>query len=331
MIPGIVSILTKLKAFVDNFNRANNPSSLLGASSPTNKWIAFRGTWGINSNKANTATAANTYPMAGIKTGAKTARVKITNGTSGHCGYGLAFWILDSNNWYGLVSDRTYNQTSYQYQFEYPCDYSYQQCGCGITQGQPYSQCGGCGSSPIWGGDPRHGCASCGCGGCSTFLSGPVGTGCPPGSFLVSSNYNGNGQDECAVCGTFSGVGVIGTCSGTTTCRETRTGYIDNYLYFANLIRMSAGSVSLINSRHLGTTQSVGTNVTNLQIETNATATNSVRTSASLDAGAPSTAVVAINGAVQTGVHGIAIAPVTPGANSSTQATSVDDFDYTPL
>jgi len=305
MIPGIVSILTKLKAFVDSFTRTNNASSLAGSTSPTNKWITYRGTWGISSNRANSATAASSYPMAAIKTGAKTAKIKVTNEISARCGYGVAFWVTDANNWYGLYSDRTYQQTSNTYSC---CPSGYGNYGCG----------GVCSQYAPWGGDPGHACGACGCGGCYTYFSGPVGTGCPGGGTLASSNYGGSGQDECAICG---------STANFTTC----TAYYDNYYHYAILMSMASGVASTLNSRLFSTTSSSSNNITYLQFETNTTSANSVTTSASLDGGAASSAVVAITSPTQTGIHGIMLAPRSGGTNASTQATDVDDFDYTPL
>lgn len=328
MIPGVVSVLTKLRAFVDSFNRADNGSSLAGSTSPSNKWLNLRGVWGISGNKASSATAASSYPLATIKTGAKNARVKITNGTSGSCGYGVAFWVTDPNNWYGLVSDRTNYQSTYTYTYTYECSYSYQACGCG---GSGAYSCGGqCCTNPQWGGDPAHACAQCGCNGCATAFCGTVESGCGcPGGFISSINYNGNGMIECGYCGS---CGPAGTCAGTTTCTGTATGTQENYRYYANLIRMNAGTASVLDSRQLGSdTTSNSQNITYLQVETNTTAQNSVRTSASVDGAAPTTAVVAITSPAQTGIHGIVIAPRTSGTNQATQSTNVDDFDYTPL
>jgi len=313
MIPGIVSVLTKLKAFLDNFNRADNASTLVGASGASKKWIAHRGTWGISGNKANTATAAASYPMAGIKTGARTARVKITNGTAFSCGYGVAFWITDAYNWYGLHSDRTHFVSSAQVLMCLPPFTNYN-CGGVCSQFQP------------WGGSAGHFCASCGCGGCFTQFGGPVGCGCQgtgpgcinlPGFTLVSSNFNGNGQDECGIC-------------GATQAFQLVTVYQQNYLYFARLIQMASGSVSTLNSRLLAHTTATN-NITFLQVETNTTSNNSVRTSASMDGGAASTAVVAIASPVQTGIHGILIAPRDVASDPAQQSTNVDDFDYAAL
>jgi len=50
-----------------------------------------------------------------------------------------------------------------------------------------------------------------------------------------------------------------------------------------------------------------------------------------MDGGAASTAVVAIDNPVQTGTHGILVAPRDAGSNPATQSTNVDDFEYAPL
>lgn len=94
---------------------------------------------------------------------------------------------------------------------------------------------------------------------------------------------------------------------------------------------MTAGVTSTVNSRLLATTQSASNNITYLQVETNTTATNSVRTSASIDGGAASTAVVALPSPVQSTTHGMLVAPTTGGTGAATQSSTLDDFDYTPL
>lgn len=306
MIIGIQAVITRLKAFIDSFTRADNASNLSGSSSPTNKWITFRGTWGISSNRASTSTAASSYPMAAIKTGAKTARIKVTNGTSAACGYGVAFWITDANNWYGMYSDRTYQQTSDTFAC---CPPGYTNYNCGGVCSQ---------YSAPWGGDPGHPCAACGCGGCYTYFSGPVGTGCPEGGTLSSSNFGGNGLDECAVCG---------STASFTTC----TVFLDNYYHYARVMIMASGTASILNSRLVSTTATPATNITSLQVETNTTSQNSIRTSVSIDGGAASTAIVAISAPPQTGTHGVMIGPRTTGTNQPTQSTNLDDFDYSPL
>lgn len=318
-----------LRAFLDTFDRVDNALSLAGSTGGPSKWQTIRGTWGISGNKANSTTAASSYPLAGINTGTKSVKIKVSNPNAGACGYGLAFWVSDGSNWYGAHTDRTYVQTSFQYDYSYPCSYQYQGC-CG---GAPYVNCGDNGGNPCcgypkWTGDSGHACAACGCGGCSTYFSGPVGTGCPNGGTLASSNYNGNGQDECAVCGGCQG---YSTCTWSGTCTGTATGYTDNYTYYAYLVRMSGGTVSTLQSLNLGTTTTGTSNIPFIQIETNTTSPNSVRLTAQRDSNAPQTVVVALTSPTQTNTHGVLIGPRTSGTNAATQSTNIDDFDYTPL
>lgn len=322
MIIGIQAVLTKLKAFIDNFNRADNANTLAGSSGASTKWINYRGTWGISGNKANTATAAGSYPMAAIKTGAKTARAKITNGTANRFGYGVSFWVTDANNWYGLYSDRTYQQTSSTGQVSL-CPSPYQNYGCGVCAPNVCAQCQPAPTS-CSGLDPNHSLQQCGCGGAITFFAGPVGGAnsvCNAPAFIASINFNGNGMVECGQC-----------CTAAVPQQLfTVTTFFDNFYHYATLMKMNSGAVTVLNNHLFAHTSSGSNNVTFLQVETNTTSANSVRTSASLDGASAATAVVAVSTPQQTGTHGIFIAPRSGGTNASTQATNVDDFDYTPL
>lgn len=94
---------------------------------------------------------------------------------------------------------------------------------------------------------------------------------------------------------------------------------------------MASGTASILNSRLVSTTATPATNITSLQVETNTTSQNSIRTSVSIDGGAASTAIVAISAPPQTGTHGVMIGPRTTGTNQPTQSTNLDDFDYSPL
>lgn len=90
-------------AISDTFNRTN--SSTLGvASNGFTTWNStFKGSWGISSNKASTATSPSSYPMATVSTPSGTAdftaNLDVTNGA------GIAFWVSDVNNWWAVVSD----------------------------------------------------------------------------------------------------------------------------------------------------------------------------------------------------------------------------------
>lgn len=108
MIPGIVAIVTKIKAFTDNFNRSD--STII--STATAKWQELRGDWSISSNRLSTSSAASTHPMAVVNSGVRdVARVQIGKGASGF-GWGVSFWAIDENNWYVGVVDQTTSTTS---------------------------------------------------------------------------------------------------------------------------------------------------------------------------------------------------------------------------
>lgn len=155
MIPGIVAIVTKIKAFIDSFDRAD--STVISTSAA--RWQELRGDWSISSNRLSTASAASTHPMAVVNSGVRdVARVQIGQGSSGF-GWGVSFWAIDENNWYVAVVDQTTSVTSlgigcwsggtltngecrscpeggavFGGQCYYNCGCCYQGCGCGPGQ-----------------------------------------------------------------------------------------------------------------------------------------------------------------------------------------------------
>jgi hypothetical protein len=96
-------------------------------------WKDIRSGWSFGSNKA-TASTTN-YPLRSATMSKANVEVSIKNPGSGT---GAAFWITDSGNWWGLVSDQT---QTYAYNYcssGYPYSYNY------TAYGQPcYSTCGG--------------------------------------------------------------------------------------------------------------------------------------------------------------------------------------------
>lgn len=86
------------KTFIDNFNRTT--SGNLGTPSGGGVWVATSGTWTANGTKGTSATAASSYPIATAElyTNAPTIDVD-TDGS----GAGVAFWVSDSSNWWGVV------------------------------------------------------------------------------------------------------------------------------------------------------------------------------------------------------------------------------------
>lgn len=117
----IASRLKGLASFVDNF------------STTKTAWREIRSGWSFGSNKAIASTT--NYPLKNVVMSKPNVEVSLKNPGSGS---GIAFWITDSGNWWGLVSDQV---QSYAYNYcssGYPYSYSY------TLNGQPcYGTCGG--------------------------------------------------------------------------------------------------------------------------------------------------------------------------------------------
>jgi hypothetical protein len=132
MITGIVASTSGiLPAFTDEFVGSN------GSSLPS-KWSNIRGAWSIQSNKAATYSAANTYPLTTFNANTKNVNLRANYGElSG--GWGVAFWVQDANNWWAVVSEKTSSfgcgsdvnngdgtcyVTPYSYSYIYDCSYT---------------------------------------------------------------------------------------------------------------------------------------------------------------------------------------------------------------
>jgi len=100
-----VTVLNALSSVLDGFTRTDNGSSLGLADNtqaPIGNWANLRGSWGISSNKASTATAASSYPLATLTFTATDVTVQ-ADGIGP--GAGTAFWVTDSGNWWGTYLD----------------------------------------------------------------------------------------------------------------------------------------------------------------------------------------------------------------------------------
>lgn len=91
-------------------NRANIIASRLKAfaffsdsftSSLSNSWKIRRGTWTSNSNKASTSTIASDYPLATVKMSKANVTAQIQSADQGA---GIALWVTDSGNWWGVAT-----------------------------------------------------------------------------------------------------------------------------------------------------------------------------------------------------------------------------------
>lgn len=99
MITGIIASASEaLGAFTDEFTPA-------GSFHP--RWVQTRGTWVQNSGNAGCTSPVSAYPL--LTFNANTERVSVQTaqvGTS-QFGWGVSFWVVDQNNWWAAIADRT--------------------------------------------------------------------------------------------------------------------------------------------------------------------------------------------------------------------------------
>ena len=294
-----------LIAFVDDFNRTDNPSTLVGFGS--RNWVNTRGSWEILSSKASTTTAASSYPLASINTGSTYATAKIGYGAAAKHGWGVAFWLSDNANWYGAVTDRTYLQTSYQAP-AYSCPSGGTYCNDGSTCALPGQNCG-IGSY-------------CFCDACSGFsCPGNYGNAITSG-YLAGTNPNGNPGCDFSIF-----------CKGNDEAASVSyyTAYLDNYTYFLNTIKSTAGTVSTLdNFTYIATTTTSTSYLNYVQVSTDTPISGTVRLTYQLNNGSTLTRDVVVTSPAKAKSYGIIISPV-DSTSSAAQAVNVDDFAYTPL
>ena len=110
-----------LNSVRDAFNRPNTTTGL-GVSDTGQPWSATRGNWFVSSNVAKSTDTATTYPLASIQTNIVSPYIRVDSDTNG--GAGIAFWVTDAQNWYGLFTNTatvnsytsycsTYSSTNY--------------------------------------------------------------------------------------------------------------------------------------------------------------------------------------------------------------------------
>jgi len=103
MIPGVVEAGggKVLPTTSDDFNRANSTDITAAGK----KWTETSGDWAITSNQLTTSTAAASYPIATLRTNTKDATVKVDRANGD--GWGVAFWVVDQNNWFAANTEMT--------------------------------------------------------------------------------------------------------------------------------------------------------------------------------------------------------------------------------
>jgi hypothetical protein len=338
-----------LKAFSDDFNRGDSSD----ITTPTIAWRELSGDWQIVNNTIFTNTSPATYPLAAVRTGTRNAKIRINKGVAGW-GWGVAFWVLDANNWHAAVIDRV-TTTTYSCPTNtnvvtlsgttcvYPPDYPQTDRTCTATNfcasGVFYN--GGCYSCPC-GGFNQGGCwyncgwldigaDSCGC------CPGGQGTGyCQtnpvnyPGKQLcdctVNSIYHGAAQNfnyACPYCATNANIvtgPTNGMCIYPADYAATATSSYANQII---ILRAVSGVVSVV-----GTSTAL---VTNINVRPDYVNVETLGTTATITApmdDSSGTIEVLYNaaGASRGTRHGVLLASTT-----ATQATNMDNFTYEPL
>jgi hypothetical protein len=128
MIPGVVASASGVVAgFTDPFT---------GTGSLASRWTNTSGSWTRDADDAYTATAAASYPLASFDANTRNVSVRSEYGVANTLGWGVAFWVTDSNNWWAAVVDRT----------EYSCQIGTTTgcCACGdqgVSTGFPSCNC----------------------------------------------------------------------------------------------------------------------------------------------------------------------------------------------
>lgn len=125
MITGIIaSSSSPLAAFTDEFTPA-------GSFHP--RWTQTRGTWVQNSGNAGCTSPVSAYPLLTFNANTKTVSLRTAQVGTSQFGWGVAFWIVDANNWWAAVADRT----------AYTCQIGTTSgcCACGSDQCGPDGGC----------------------------------------------------------------------------------------------------------------------------------------------------------------------------------------------
>lgn len=208
----------------DTFNRADG--SLGTTSDGSAAWSVTRGSWAINSNVAASSTAASSYPLAVVSLGSSTAVVQADTPVAGS---GIAFGVVDANNWYGaFITRRTETYSCNPYSCNPFCCsttfYSNDCVRCGST----------CVSQPCANTNYTSDCTKCG----STCLNYKklenhnfLQYKCTSSGWVYDRSVNG---EQCASCTCTNGtiafvcnssnigsVTSIKNCTGTSGCAET--------------------------------------------------------------------------------------------------------------
>ena len=317
MIPGIVdSAVSPARAFTDEFS---------GTGDIGQRWTSTRGSWSRLNDKAYSATAASSYPLASFNSNTISTTVRVDYGTADTYGWGVAFWVKDPDNWWAVVTDKT---------FGYVCDPG--DTLTGTTCKKPDTTTTTTGLSCTYS-----------CPGPGQILSGTgcYAYGCPPGTIQETFYCPGSSLYPCAFyyVAPTSGFAqwlcypteLLYIGSATANCTPysivtTVPGATYNatlqYTYKIRLIKSVDGVVSEVDTKTIQTTTTSNSTIEYVQ--------------ASISKAGVITATARMNGGITVETltntpsspatakrHGFLLAPITSG----TQATGVERFIYSPV
>lgn len=211
MIPGIIESARSVEPFSDTFDRANAAD----LATSTLLWEELTGDWQVDNNSAYTTTAASSYPMAVIDVQKADANLRSFSVGSNNSGFGVAFWVVDSQNWWAAVTESTVTSTTVS---GYTCPnggtLSGTTCIKTCTSTTSYYTGGTCPNNQSV--TPDSNCICNDPGGCGCFPNEVGGPGC-----LCYSSPNGLGPDVCP-----SSNWLNGTCYDSV-----RSGVVAPYSY----------------------------------------------------------------------------------------------------
>lgn len=291
-----------LKRISDAFNRSDNGSSL-GTTDTGQVWENVRGTWGISSNQASTSTSASTYPMAAVQYGGVNATI-IADVTPGS---GVAFWINDSQNWWGTAGVTVQN-TGYS---TYPIVGANSTCSGGTTS-TTCQQCLTCFSYTALCTANAYGCTSYSL----QFLGGAFYNSCSGYGITGCASYG-------AACTNFGYASCNCTTSFTCTATTITGYYIAGYgisSYNFNTFRMDLLK-SIANTITTVATQSISSAAASIKTILSSTGIN-IKTYSGSQASGSELGTITDNatGANKATKHGIIL------TSSSSQGTTIDNF-----
>lgn len=323
-------------SITDDFNRTD-ASSLGTTSNGVTSWTATSGSWGITSNQATTSTAASSYPVATVTSALGVSDYELRIDVPSGAGQGLAFWVTDADNWWGVVTDlvttnnyscpaggtlagSTCNVTS-----TYAAYSNTSNCGISGSSSYTYAALANTGYTPLYSGCGGSPCAGSGtqcinhtCYSTYTYYTCNAGDGDPSGTTCTHtySTCSSGGSDACMTCTSYScnsGDTLSGsTCTHSSSYSATNT---PSYTYFTRVVNKVSGTVSTVSSySHTSAVRSLKVVTSNSSVTVSAY-------SAAAQSGLLNSNTYAATSPATTATAGMLVSPA-----SSSQGAVLDNF-----